>query len=78
MVSKKKNRYVTEDFDLDLTFVLPNIIAMGYPSIGFEGYYRNSMKDVQEFFNKKFFNCYKIYNLCSEKVYAQDSFQKVD
>jgi hypothetical protein len=51
---------------------------MGYPSIGFEGYYRNSMKDVQEFFNKKFFNCYKIYNLCSEKVYAQDSFQKVD
>ncbi len=46
LVSKKKNRYISEDFDLDLTFVLPNVIAMGYPSTGLESYYRNSMKDV--------------------------------
>lgn len=54
LVSKKKNRYRDGQFDLDLSFIRPNIIAMGYPSIGLESYYRNSMEEVRTFFNKKF------------------------
>lgn len=52
----------------------PNLIAMGYPASGFESYYRNSMKEVKLFFDKKFLNHCKIYNLCSEKKYGTDEF----
>ena len=36
---------------------------MGYPSEKIESIYRNSMEDVQKFFNTRHANHYKIYNL---------------
>ena len=75
-MSKKKKRYVNDGLDLDLTYILPNIIAMGFPAERIHGMYRNSMVDVQNFFNKKYPGFYKIYNLCSEKQYKEDSFQQ--
>ena len=74
LVSKNKNRYVNEGFDLDLSYILPNVIAMGFPSQGIEGLYRNHMEDVQRFFNKQYYPNYKIYNLCSERKYDEQSF----
>lgn len=47
LVSKKKARYNEDGFDLDLTYVTDNLIAMGYPSSGTEAWYRNPLPEVQ-------------------------------
>lgn len=71
IVSKKKKRYVSADegFDLDLSYITPRIIAMGFPSSGVEAAYRNPMPEVQRFFKSRHAGHYKIYNLCSERAY---------
>eukprot|EP01083_Nonionella_stella_P088894 247976_1 len=73
-VSKKKRRFVSERFDLDLTYVTDRIIAMGFPSESFEAYYRNDMRETQEFFNSRHKDHYMIYNLCSEREYDPEKF----
>ena len=74
LVSKAKNRFCFDEFDLDLTYITPKIIAMGKPSTSIEGMYRNKLEDVQEFFNKRHPNHYKVYNLCEENCYPDNSF----
>jgi phosphatidylinositol-3,4,5-trisphosphate 3-phosphatase/dual-specificity protein phosphatase PTEN len=69
LVSKKKKRFVDEKngFNLDLTYITPRIIAMGFPSTGIEAVYRNPMPEVQRFFKTRHEGHYKIINLCSER-----------
>jgi hypothetical protein len=45
-VSKKKRRFRRNGFDLDLTYVTPQVLAMGFPSEGSEARYRNPMDQV--------------------------------
>ena len=76
LVSKKKNRFTYDGFDLDLTYITPKIIAMGIPSTNFEGLYRNTMEDIQRFLNTRHPSHYKVYNLCEERSYPKNSFYK--
>ena len=76
LVSRNKARFCYDGFDLDLTYITTKIIAMGLPSTSFEGFYRNNMEDVKRFFNTRHPSHYKVYNLCQEKQYPQNSFYK--
>ena len=76
LVSKKKIRFQQDGFDLDLAYVGKSCIAMGFPSTGIEGAYRNRMDDTQKFFNTFHKGNHKIYNLCSERAYPDNSFDK--
>jgi phosphatidylinositol-3,4,5-trisphosphate 3-phosphatase/dual-specificity protein phosphatase PTEN len=73
-VSLKKRRFTQDGFNLDLTYITPRVIAMGFPSTGSEGLYRNPMNEVQRFFETRHAGRYRIYNLCSERAYDADDF----
>ena len=64
LVSKKKRRIENENFDLDMAFITKRVIAMGYPSVGCEKFYRNSITDIMSFFERYHKGNVKIYNLC--------------
>lgn len=75
IISKQKRRFVDEGFDLDLSYITPHIIAMGYPSSGVEGMYRNPRDEVRRFLSQRHGGHYKVYNLCSERSYTKEDSQ---
>eukprot|EP00762_Andalucia_godoyi_P008239 ANDGO_02994.mRNA.1 Phosphatidylinositol 3 len=69
LVSKKKRRFDQEGFKLDLAYITPQIIAMGFPSQGREAMFRNPMAECQRFAETRHKDHYKVYNLCAERRY---------
>jgi phosphatidylinositol-3,4,5-trisphosphate 3-phosphatase/dual-specificity protein phosphatase PTEN len=64
-VSKQKKRIQQDGFDLDLTYITEQIIAMGLPCTGVSGIYRNPQGEVIKFLTAYHEGQYKIYNLCA-------------
>lgn len=58
-----------DGFDLDLTYITPTLLAMGFPSSGAQGMYRNPASEVKKFLTAKHGDHYWVTNLCSERSY---------
>ncbi|MCQ2816714.1 MAG: hypothetical protein MJ252_05535 [archaeon] len=66
-VSGKKNRYIDEKYNLDLTYITPRIIAMAFPGSGIKALYRNTIDDVSTFLKDKHGDHFIILNLSGIK-----------
>jgi len=74
-VSKKKKRFQKNGFDLDLAYVTPRVVAMGFPARDHEKAYRNSADEFETFVETYHgANRAKLYNLCSERAYPPTAF----
>eukprot|EP00808_Paulinella_micropora_P017113 g56318.t1 len=63
-VSKHRKRFVAEDgTSLDLTYITPRVIAMGFPSSGVEAVYRNPLENVVAMLNKQHAGKFGVVNL---------------
>ena len=74
LVSRKKHRCRGGGFNLDLSYITDQIIAMGFPSVGLESCYRNRRDDVISFLDTNHPGQYMVINLCAEKKYAESEF----
>lgn len=78
VVSKEKRRFKDDGFDLDLSYVTPRVIAMGWPARGLESVFRNPAAEVQRLLTNRHRNHYKVYNLVSEHEPDFDLFPEIE
>lgn len=67
IVSGKKRRLITEDYNLDLTYITPRLIAMSFPGEGLEKLFRNSGDSVARFLNERHPDSYRSFNLSGDR-----------
>jgi predicted ATPase len=67
LASGHRNRYKTDGYNLDITYITPRIIAMSYPASGMEKMYRNPIKSVAKFLKEKHGDNYLVFNFSDRK-----------
>lgn len=73
LVSRDRSRFQENGFDLDLSYITPRIIAMGFPAQGVKSAWRNHVDDVVRFLELYHKENYLIFNL-SEHTYDYSLF----
>lgn len=62
-VSGDKKRHQESNYNLDLSYITPRLIAMAFPATGIETVYRNDIKEVSQFIKEKHHNNFLVMNL---------------
>uniref|UniRef100_H3GTU2 Phosphatase tensin-type domain-containing protein n=1 Tax=Phytophthora ramorum TaxID=164328 RepID=H3GTU2_PHYRM len=77
LVSQNKRRFQQDGFDLDLGYVHPRVIVMGYPAVGVEFLFRNPRSEVQQFLDERHAGDYFVFNFCDEpkRCYSPSIFE---
>lgn len=73
LVSGNKCRFIDREYDLDLSYITPRILAMAFPGSGIETLYRNPIDTVVKFLKERHGTNFKLLNL-SGKTIAKDKF----
>jgi len=74
LVSGPRSRFVTSEFNLDLSYITPRVVAMSFPAEDtLEGLYRNRLEDVAAFFRARHASSSLVINL-SERPYDNSRF----
>ena len=75
-MGQNKRRYQKDGFDLDLTYITDQCVAMSFPSEGRTAMFRNPMGEVARFFKTKHPGHYYVWNLCAERGYESHWFEQ--
>ena len=75
-VGQNKRRCQKDGFDLDLTYITDQCIAMSFPSEGRTAMFRNPMTEVSRFLKAKHAGHYYVWNLCAERGYESHWFEQ--
>lgn len=67
IVAGPKKRTITQNFDLDFTYITDTVVAMAFPASGLQKTYRNSIDDVAKFLEMKHLSNYLIINVSNRK-----------
>ena len=69
LVSKSRRRYKEDGYDLDLSYITTNIIAMGFPAGSLlESMWRNKVDEVAKLLKQNHGDHYMVFNLSERKV----------
>ncbi|ELP93240.1 phosphatase, putative [Entamoeba invadens IP1] len=74
LVADDKFMLEVDGTSFDFTYILPNLVAMGYPATGITSQWRNSKEEVAQYLEEHHHNNYMIWNL-TEKSYGSLEFQ---
>ena len=75
IVSGKRVRYVDEQYELDLTYIIDGrIMATSYPSQGLESFGRNSIDTFARFVHEKHGEKYHIINVSERQIYDAEQY----
>ena len=67
--SKKSIRLIKGDYNLDLTYVTPRILAMSYPAQSFiKKLYRNDINSIAKYLKEEHDDNYWIYNTAAKNL----------
>lgn len=73
LVSRDRNRFQEDGYNLDLTYITDRVLAMGIPATGVSTMWRNNLDEVCEFLETRHKGHFMIWNL-TENTYDYDKF----